>query len=464
MGISDTHRSYFCDVVGSEHVLTDPDKMRPYGTDWTKIPGKPSCVVLPRTTEEVSKILRYCNTHNLKVIPSGGRTGLAAAVTATNEELVLSLERFNKILNVDTVGKSMLLEAGVITQVAQERAKEVGLFFALDLASKGSCQVGGNIATNAGGLKLIRFGGMREQVLGLEVVLANGDILDLNYNLLKNNIGYDLKHLFIGSEGTLGVITKATVRLVNPLKGTDLALLQVPQFEKIPDIIQACNRNSLTVTAFEFFSNKCLNLVLSKFSKLKSPFAAPSEYYLLIERENHGAPGGFEDFLGELFEKGIVSDAVIASNSSEFRDLWSLRENISESLSTNKFLKKNDISVPISNMAEFVGELEKMKELDPKVDVYLFGHIGDGNVHLNYVGAESCTPEEFAERCLKLQNKVFERITHYKGSVSAEHGIGLLKKKDLKYCSTNVQMELMKTIKRSFDPNNILNPGKIFDL
>jgi glycolate oxidase subunit GlcD len=454
----------FREVVGSEYVITEPEKTKAYATDWTKIPGKPLCVVFPKTTEDVSRILRYCNSNNIKVIPSGGRTGLAAGATATNNEVIISLERMNKVLSVDPIGKSMVVEAGVITQVAQEKAKEIGLLFPLDLASKGSCQIGGNIATNAGGLKLIRFGGMREQVLGLEVVLANGDVLDINYNLLKNNIGYDLKHLFIGSEGTLGIITKATLRLVNPLKNVDLALLQVDKFDKIANIIQACNRKSLTLTAFEFFSHRALTLVLSKFSSLKAPFSAPSQYYLLIERENHGSKEDFEEFLADLFEQGLVSDAVIASNSTEFKDFWALRENISESLSTNKYLKKNDVSVPINVLADFVTELEETEASDPKIDIYLFGHIGDGNVHLNYVGTGVSTPEEFADHYIKLQNHVFERIAHYKGSVSAEHGIGILKKKDLKFCTSKTQLELMRSIKRSFDPNNILNPGKIFDL
>jgi glycolate oxidase subunit GlcD len=457
----ETAVKFFRSTVGDKNVLTDPDSLKTYGSDWTKFPSNAGLVVLPGSTAEVAAVLKYCNDNRIAVVPSGGRTGLAAGAVAQNGEVVLSLSRMNKIHEIDIVGKSIHLDAGVILQVAQEKAKEAGLFFALDLASKGSCQIGGNIATNAGGLKLIRYGGMREQVLGLEVVLADGRILDLDHNLIKNNSGYDLKHLFISSEGTLGIITKARLRLVNPIKDLGLALFQTDRFQNVPDIITQCSQHGVKLTAFEFFSDKAVNVVLRQFKHLTFPFGQRSAYYILMEWENVG-PFDVEDFLGSLAEVGKITDAVMASSSAEFTNLWSFRENISEAISSKKFVKKNDVSVPINKLSPFVAALENAAQDSKDIEIILFGHIGDGNVHINYVSDSAIAKEEFLKQTSKIEEEILDLLKKFQGSISAEHGIGLLKKDGLKHLVPELNLELMRQIKAVFDPKGILNPGKIF--
>lgn len=454
--------------VGPTNILADnhPDANL-YGSDWTKQPGKPSAVVFPHTTEQVSQILAYCNRHSIKVVPSGGRTGLAAGAVASQNELVISLAKMNKILELDKTGLSITAEAGVITQKLQETAREAGLFFPIDLASKGSCQIGGNIATNAGGLKLIKYGGMRENVLGLEVVLADGQILDLNFNLRKNNIGYDLKHLFIASEGTLGIITKATLKLVPTPKDLQLACIGLESFKDITALLTLCNMQGFLPTAFEFFTHQALQLVLKNNSHLNNPFSETKPFYVLLEHEKTHTPAGdvMEQLLEKAFESGLISDAVIASSSQEFHSFWALRENISESVSVAGHVRKNDIALPIAKLDDFLTDLDQiLLNVHPDITMILFGHIGDGNLHLNYVGKKSMAIDDFRQHARSVEERVFACLKTYRGSISAEHGIGILKKKDLSFCADELMINTMRGIKNLLDPKHIMNPGKIFDL
>lgn len=461
------HQMYldtFQSIVG-DRFSTKSDDLKVYGKDWTKANPNPSVVLFPKSTDEVAKILRYCYQNRIRVVPSGGRTGLAGGANALQQEVVLSLDKMNRILNIDPINLSISAEAGAIVETLQKAAREAGLFYPVDLAAKGSCQLGGNIATNAGGLKLIRYGGTREQVLGLEVVLADGTVLDLNFDLRKNNSGYDLKHLFIGSEGTLGVITKATMKLVPPPRDLRLTCMATSSFENVTKLLGLVNLRGIYPTAIEFFTHACLDLVLRHSKQRRNPFQDRAAFYVLLEceKESEGASDPLEPFLEEAFEKGLITDAVMASNSTEFHNIWGLRENISESVAQEGHVRKNDIALPISSLPAFIKEMEKVLAAIKGVQMFLFGHIGDGNLHLNYVGSLQQDYEEFRTLTRETEKEIFKLVRKFKGSISAEHGIGLLKKADLHYCSPPEAVDLMRKIKTAFDPHGILNPGKIFD-
>jgi len=454
-------------LIGSANVLTADQDLRTWGCDWTKVfEPKPLCILLPTSSKEVSAVLAYCHKHNLAVTPSGGRTGLCAGAVASQGEVVISLSKMNKIIEVDTVGLTITAEAGVTTESLQNAAREANLFFPLDLASKGSCQIGGNIATNAGGVKLIRYGGTREQVLGLEVVLADGEILDMNLALRKNNSGYDLKQLFIGSEGTLGIITKAVLRLTPKPRELQVAVMSVDSFNNILGILRQCSLSGLSVTAFEFFTGVAHQIVLKHLPGAISPFAEIAPYYVLLEIEQLGSGSDMESFLENLLQKSLITDATIAANSRQFKELWGLRENITESLAAHGQVRKNDISLAIDKLEGFIDGLEKLLGTlnQSEITLVLFGHIGDGNLHINYVAPKSADSSQFHRDARKIEERVFALLADFKGSISAEHGIGLTKKKDLHFTRTSHEVRWMRETKKMLDPKGILNPGKIFDL
>ena len=458
--------SHLRQLIGAANVLTNPSDLEAYGRDWTRVyQPKPGVIVLPASTAEVAAVVRFCHQEQLAIVPSGGRTGLAGAAMATDGEVVLSLSRMAKIEELDEVGQTIRVEAGITTQQVQEAARDVGLFFPLDLAAKGSCQIGGNIATNAGGVKFIRFGGMREQVLGLEVVLPSGEILDMNTGLRKNNTGYDLRQLFIGSEGTLGIVTRATLRLTPPPRNMQVSVMGVAGFDAILQILSECGKAGVQLTAFEFFTRAAHEIVLQHAPQARSPFAERSPYYVLLEVEE--GPGGvdvMQPLLERIFAADLISDAVVATSSAQFKELWGLRENITECLSKHGHIRKNDISLAIGQLAAFTAELEiEVAAAPPDIQLVLFGHIGDGNLHINYVGLNKA--ESFADfnvRAREIELKIFARLARYKGSISAEHGIGLLKKKDLHFSRSSPEVALMRQIKQLLDPDNLFNPGKIF--
>lgn len=455
-------------IVGEANIKTQADALESFGRDWTRVhTPKPLAVVLPGSTEEVSQVVKFCLRHDLAMVPSGGRTGLAGGAVASAGELVISLERMRRIEKLDPVGLTAVVQAGVTTQALQEAAREIGLFFPLDLAAKGSCHIGGNIATNAGGVKFIRFGGMREQVLGIEVVLPNGDILDMNTGLRKNNTGYDLKQLFIGAEGTLGIITAATLKLAPPPRNLQVAVMSVRSFGNILKVAQTCNLQGVQLTAFEFFTDVAHEIVLKHSVGAKTPFAEKSPFYVLLEVEE-GAQGSsvIEPLLENLFEKALIEDAVIAQSSAQFKELWGLRENITESIANHGHVRKNDISLAIDQLEPFIADLDRevLSKVASDMQLVLFGHIGDGNLHINYVGPKSEAFAEFQSRARQVEETVFAILARYKGSISAEHGIGLLKKRDLLFSRSAPEIDMMRQFKRLLDPKNLMNPGKIFDL
>lgn len=453
-------------IVGQTHVLTAPDDLKVWGTDWTKVyEPKPLCIVLPASTREVSEVIAYCYKNELAITPSGGRTGLCAGAVASQGEVVVNMSRMNKIIEVDSVGLTVTTQAGATTESLQIAARDVGLFFPLDLASKGSCQIGGNIATNAGGVKLIRYGGMREQVLGLEVVLADGSVLDMNVGLRKNNSGYDLKQIFIGSEGTLGIVTKAVLRLTPKPRNLQLSIMAVESFSSILKILHQCSQSGVAVTAFEFFTDVAHRIVLQHLNGAKTPFASLSPFYVLLEIEQPGDTPEMESLLEQLFSAGLITDATIAANSQQFKELWGLRENITESLAAHGQVRKNDISLAIDQLEGFVRELEKLigKISSSDITLVLFGHIGDGNLHINYVAPRQVPSDKFHASARQIEEKVFKLLAEFKGSISAEHGIGLTKKEDLHFTRSPDEVMWMKQMKLAWDPKGILNPGKIFN-
>ena len=448
-------------------ISEDPDLKVEYGGDWCKsFQRSPFVILFPKSTEQVANILSYCSHNNLTIVPSGGRTGLAGGAAAQNNEIVLSLEKMNKILNIDPISMTAEVESGVTTQALQEAAKAENLFFPLDLAAKGSSQIGGNISTNAGGLKFIRFGGARDQVIGLEVVLPSGEVLNLNTQVRKNNCGYDLKQLFIGSEGTLGVITKATLKLTAPPHQQYLSCIGLNSIEQVLKLLKSSYSSIFEISAFEYLSGKTLQLVTKSFAHMiKNPFETIYPYYVILELESQDkkAQDHLELFFEELFNQNLLNDAVIANSSEEESSIWSIRENISEALAMSGPVIKNDVSIPIHMLSQWEVELSQLEKKFPHIETYVFGHIGDGNLHINYLGDPSQSIQDFQDMTKDLQSQVYSLVQRFNGSISAEHGIGLLKKNDLHFSRSLQEINYMRQIKKIFDPQNILNPGKIFD-
>lgn len=461
-------RGALAQLLPEDAVSYDVQDLAEYGRDWTRVfAPAPSVLTRPGSTQEVASVVSLCAQHGVAVVPSGGRTGLAGGAVAAHGELVLSLERMRALEPVDPVARTLRVGAGVVTASVHEHCTPYGLTWPVDFASSGSSQIGGNIATNAGGIRVVRYGLTRQWVLGLEVVLANGDVLELNGALEKNNTGVDLRQLFIGSEGTLGVITHATLKLTQVASETQVAILGVRGLpEALAVFGRARGQPKLQLQAFEFFTDRCLDAVLDESGGVP-PLASRPVAYVLVEVEP--GPGAnlaeaSEEWFGALFEEGLVEDGVLSTSSSEASQLWSYRERISESLSKKGFVHKNDVSLPVSGLPHFVGELERtLSERYPDFPVYLFGHVGDGNLHVNIMKPEDLDKAVFMDRVHETDVVLFELLRGHAGSVSAEHGIGLLKKAALPYTRGPGQMALLRSIKNALDPDNILNPGKLFD-
>jgi FAD/FMN-containing dehydrogenase len=420
-------------------------------------------VALPRSTRDVAEIVRLCAKHQVGIVPSGGRTGLAGGAVAARGEIVLSLARMRAMQAVDTLGATVRVQAGAITEAVHQHCAEHGLTWPIDFASKGSSTVGGNIATNAGGVKVIRWGLTRQWVLGLQVVLASGEVLELNGALEKNTTGVDLRQLFIGSEGTLGVITEATLKLARTAAHLDVLLFSVPDLAGVVRLFRETRASPFVLSAYEIFTDKCLARVLSH-RALRAPLAHASSHFVLVELE--GAPDdALEAWVSSLFERGVVGDGVLAQTGTEARDLWALRESISESLSATGFPHKNDIALPIAALEAFCAELGDVFALRyPGWEICLFGHIGDGNLHVNVMKPDGMDKADFLARAKEADRDMFDLVKKHGGSISAEHGVGLLKKPWLGWSRSEGEIRLMKAVKRALDPGNILNPGKILDV
>ncbi len=437
----------------------DADELAEYGRDWTKVYAPaPSLLVRPRSTQEISRFLALATQHRISVVPSGGRTGLAGGAVAKNGEVVLSLERMRALGEVDETALTVHVEAGAITEAVHRHCAEKGLFWPVDFASKGSSQVGGNIATNAGGVRVIRYGLTRQWVLGLTVVTMSGEVLRLNGALEKNNTGVDLRQLFIGSEGILGVITEATLKLTRLPAQVDVLLFALSSLEDVLKLFEEARRGPFTTMAFEFFTAAC-SARLEKHRGLRPPFDAPHSHYVLLEVE---AARGLDEWLNSLFERGLVRDGTLAADEAQRRTLWTLREGISESLSATGLPHKNDIALPIAALHAYCAQLEALLTARyPGFELCLFGHIGDGNLHVNIMKPDSLSKDEFLSRTHEVDSVMFELVKQHGGSISAEHGIGLLKRDFLHYSRSDAELALMRNLKRVMDPLGLLNPGKV---
>lgn len=449
-------------IVGESFVSTQTDDLQTYGQDWSRLyQPDPLVVVRPADTDQVSQIVKLCAQRQIAIVPSGGRTGLSGGAVATNKELVLSLERLNQISNFDATDRTLTCGAGVITEQLQNFAEEKGLFYPVDFASAGSSQIGGNIATNAGGIKVLKYGLTRDWVAGLTVVTADGNIIKLNQGLVKNATGYDLRHLMIGSEGTLGIVTEAIMQLTSQPKEPTVMLLAVQNLASVSQLLTHF-QSKIDLMAFEFFSQAALEKVLAH-RTLTAPFAQTSDFYVLIEFECPGETemeNAFSAF-EEAAENGWLEDGVISQSNQQAQELWQFREGISESISHYPPYK-NDIAVLPSKVGEFLQAVDEFVNKNyPTFENIWFGHIGDGNLHLNILKPADMDLEEFKSQCTSANPSIFKILQSFNGSISAEHGVGLVKKDYLDYSRSKAEISMMQAIKKIFDPNNLLNPGKL---
>ncbi len=442
---------------------TDPEHLRTWGCDWTRaFAPQPAAVVWPADTSEVADILALCSHHHLAVVPSGGRTGLAAAAVATNGEIVLSLDRLQHLGPVDLAGRTVTVGAGVANQALQDHLRPFGLWWPVDLASKGSAQIGGNLATNAGGLRVLRYGHARHWLLGVQAVTMAGEVLELGGPLVKDNSGYALAQLLAGSEGTLAVITQATLALA-PLPGpTQTLLLACPSLAAVVETLTWLRGRPIVIDAFEVFSEFCLQHV-ARHTGQRRPLPTTAPWYALVEFED---PQSLEidTILTGLLEGGAVSDGAVAVDRQHSARLWQWRERITESLQAFT-PHKNDIAVPVAALPAFGADLLAWLDQQPQpLPVAVFGHVGDGNLHINTLRPAEWTTERFALACKSLDDDLFALVAAHRGSISAEHGIGLVKKPWLHLTRGPAELAVMRATKRAWDPQGLLNPGKIFDL
>ncbi|HEU5061294.1 MAG TPA: FAD-binding oxidoreductase [Kofleriaceae bacterium] len=450
-------------LLPSGSITTDESDLAAYGRDWTRAYAPaPLAVVRPRSTDEVARVVRACRAHKQPMVPSGGRTGLAGGAVAMHGELVLSLERMNRIDPVDVTGLTLRVDAGAVTEQVHQHCLAHGLTWPVDLASKGSSQVGGNLATNAGGVKVIRYGHARQWVLGLVVVTAAGEILELGGPLEKDNTGVDLRQLFIGSEGTLGIITEATLKLARVPARLEVALFGVGGIDAGLRLFESARREHFQLSAYELFTESCM----ARFRAHRGfgpPLARPSAAYVLVEAE---APdrAAFEAWAHAALAADGVDDGVIAQTPAQGRELWRLREGISEALGATGLPHKNDVALPVRALAAFCRELDAVFAASyPGWEICLFGHVGDGNLHINVMKPDHLGREEFFRLTGAADHAVFELVRRHQGSISAEHGIGLVKKDYLGYSRSPAEIALMRRLKAMMDPDNLFNPGKIFD-
>ena len=446
-------------VFPAKRVKTTPQDLATWGGDWTRsFPIAPSAVVFPETIQEVAALTKLANEAGLQLVPSGGRTGLSGGAVASHGEVVVSFERMNRILGFDAADRVVRCQAGVVTQALQAYAAEQGLCYPVDFASSGTSQIGGNVATNAGGIKVIRYGLTRDWIAGLTVVTGAGDVLELNRGLVKNATGYDLRHLFIGAEGTLGFVVEADVRLTEAPPPSRVMVLGLDRFADILKVLAAF-QSRLTLSAFEFFSELALGKVLAH-RQLTRPFEKPAAFYALLEFDaaaEEAALAAFEDVLAA----GWVGDGVASRSDAQAASLWALREGITESIAAETPYK-NDLAVRVSAVPAFLDDVDQLvAEHYPDWQVCWFGHIGDGNLHLNILKPAELSVDAFYQRCHGISPNLFEAVRKRGGSISAEHGVGLLKRAFLSYTRSGAEIDIMRAVKKVLDPNGVMNPGKL---
>jgi len=456
-------------LLGERHVLTAADDLAPYCTDWRgRYAGSAQCVALPGSTEETAAVVRACaaaGVAGVPMVPQGGNTGLCGGATPTGGEVVISLRRMNRIRAIDADNNSMTVEAGCTLQAVQEAAAGADRLFPLSLAAEGSATIGGNLSTNAGGVQVLRYGNARELTLGLEVVLADGRIWNGLRALRKDNTGYDLKHLFIGAEGTLGLITAATLKLFPRPRSHATAWVAVPDpaaaVRLLGRLRDAAGDN---VTAFEIVGRPALELVLEHIPNARDPLAGQPAWQVLIELS------GSRDDLGDTLEQAlqaaaedsIVADAALAASEAQTAALWALRENVSEAQKIEGVSIKHDIAVPVSRIAEFIARADAaLQAAFPQLRIVCFGHIGDGNLHYNQSRPDAQSNAEFIAQTGAVNRIVHDLVHELGGSISAEHGLGQLKREEVLRYKSATEMEMMRAVKQALDPRGLMNPGKL---
>jgi FAD/FMN-containing dehydrogenase len=457
----------FAAIVGEKYAITDAQAQESYLVEMRDLyHGRTPVVLRPGSVDEVAKVLKLANETNTAVVPQGGNTGLVGGQIPMHGEVLLSLTRLDKIREVDAVSNTMTVDAGVTLQRAREAAEKADRLYPQLLPSEGTCTIGGNLSTNAGGTAALAHGIARSHALGLEVVLADGRVLhDLN-KLKKDNTGYDLRNLFIGSEGTLGIITAAVLRLVPRPRSVETAFAGVPSPQAAVDLLGlAAERTAGGVTSFELMARSGVDAVVKHDAASRQPLATPHPWYVLIELSSQARSGlreVMEDILSEGHSKGLVLDATIADSVQQAKSFWRIREMFGEVQRHIGASIKHDVSVPVAAVPAFIKEAKAaVEKLIPGVRALPFGHVGDGNIHYNVTQPAGADKAEFLARWDEVNAAVFAVVKKFGGSISAEHGVGVMKRDILPNYKDPVALELMRTLKRALDPNGILNPGKV---
>ncbi|MGT2491254.1 FAD-binding oxidoreductase [Cupriavidus basilensis] len=464
------HVNHLISIVGEANVLVGDD-MQSYSTDYRGVfRGRALAVVRPGSTAEVSAVVTYCSQNTIPVVPQGGNTSLlgGSVPDISGDAVIVSLSRLNRVREVDGLNATMVVEAGVTLHAARTAAEETGALFPLRIGSEGSCQIGGNLSTNAGGTAVLRYGNMRDLVLGLEVVLPNGEVWNGLRALRKDNAGYDLKHLFIGTEGTLGIITAAVLKLFPLPRAKCVALLGMESADLALESFGLLRKRlGNDVTAYELISAEAMTLVLDHLGRATSPLPSTHPWYVLVEMSStsaqEDAETSFLAALSEAAEGGLIVDAAIAANGSQAEDFWLIREEISDAQTRSRGSVRCDISVPLSKIPKFIRETSaKVLAAAPGTRMVVYGHVGDGNVHFNPLRPEDVSPDAYlAQYGDAITRLVDDAAMELNGSISAEHGVGTAKRDELIHVRSNVELKLAWSVKRALDPDNLMNPGKV---
>lgn len=457
-------------AIGATHVLTAPEDQAPYLTDWRKrFTGRARAVLRPASPDEVATLVRLCGEYGAPIVPQGGNTGLCGGATPDMEgnAVVISLQRMQRVRAVDSINNTITVDAGCILANVQQAAADADRLFPLSLAAEGSCTIGGNLATNAGGTAVLRYGNARELCLGIEAVLPNGELWNGLRGLRKDNTGYDLRDLLIGAEGTLGIITGAMLKLFPQprAKVTALAALQSPR-QALAFLSLAQGHAGTLLTGFELMSAFCLELVRKHYPQLRVPFTQAYPQYVLLElsdleSEAH-ARTLFESLMEDALARGVIDDAAVAESVAQSRDFWSLREHIPLAQADEGKNIKHDIGVPISRIADFIDVTDRaLAAAYPSIRMVTFGHLGDGNLHYNVSPPEGVADTDFIAQQAAINLVVHDSVDRFGGSISAEHGLGALKREEIRRYKSPVELQMMRAIKLALDPQQLMNPGKV---
>jgi FAD/FMN-containing dehydrogenase len=457
-------------IVGERNVITDDHGREPFENDWRgQFHGRALAVVKPAGTDEVSRVVRLLAQGKVGVVPQGGNTSLCGGSVpdSSGAQVIVNLSRMNRVRNVDPSNNTMTVEAGCVLATIQQAADQHERLFPLSLGAEGSCEIGGNLSTNAGGTGVLRYGNTRELVLGLEVVLPDGRVWDGLRSLRKDNTGYDLKHLFVGAEGTLGIITAAVLKLFAKPRSQATALVALDSPATALKLLAKLREHvGERVTGFELISRICIDLVLAHIPNTRDPLPAESPWYVLVElsdsTEGRTLDTLLEDALGAAAEGELITDAVIAASDTQRRQLWALRENVSEAQKLDGVSIKHDVSVPVSRVPEFIERASAaLTAAFPDIRIVAFGHMGDGNVHYNCGKPGADEASRFYGESPEVNHIVYKVVAELNGSISAEHGLGVLKVEEIKQYKSALELDLMRAIKRTLDPDGIMNPGKV---